>query len=116
MSDARLVSPMGNATDDNRKLPHCAARVNAMSPQDANVLQMQIGNLDSRLTAMGARMDRYEGDMRATMGAITEKLDAIQVSIATRNGERSGVTALFKWVIAISAPAAAWFGALHFGK
>lgn len=87
-----------------------------MSPQDNSVLQMQIGNLDSRLTAMGARMDRYEGDMRTTMTSITEKLDAIQLSIALHRGERNGVASLVKWVLAIAAPAAAWFGAIHFGK
>jgi hypothetical protein len=87
-----------------------------MSPQDTNMLQMQIGNLDSRLTAMGARMDRYEGDMRLTMNSITEKLDAIQVSLALRSGERNGLASLLKWIFAAAGASAAWFGALHFGK
>lgn len=80
------------------------------------MLQMQIVSLGDRLTAMGARMDRYEGDMRSTMTAITEKLDSIKETIALRNGEKNGVFAMAKWFIMLAGPAAAWFGALHFGK
>jgi hypothetical protein len=105
---------MGNSTDDEIRLPLFYAKVKTMSPQDTQMLQMQIGNLDSRLTAMGARMDRYEGDMRTTMAAITDKLDLIQVTLALRNGERNGLASVFKWVLAIAGTSAAWFGALHF--
>lgn len=69
---------------------------------DYNTLSIQIANLDGRITALDGRitattirMDRYEDDMRKHNASVSDKLDAIQETLATNAGRREG----FSWAV-----------------
>ena len=77
-------------------------------------LQREVGRLDGRLSAIEARMDRFESTVLSQLEGIQDKLNAISLAVATGGAKAAGHGDVVRWAVMLMAAASGWvFNVTH---